>query len=193
MTEITGTIQSVRRDRKGVKIDDVWYSAYAASELNGAERGDHVKLTYSAKGDFKNIQKPGVEVLSKGEGQSSGGGGGRKSGGNGGGDKQFRTVPELNRIDALNAAVAVTVADTDTKERVKHVMKLVPIFVNVIENGTPTQAKAKATDDAAAKAAAEEAARKAAEEKAKREAEAAAAAEAQKEEAATALDDFLDD
>jgi hypothetical protein len=193
MASASGVIQSVRRDRKGIKIDDVWYSAYNPSELGEAQRGDTVTVEYKPKGDFKNIVSVTVDAAAP----KGGGGGGRGGGYSGGGDKQFRSVPELNRIDALNAAVAVTAGDTDTKERVKHVLKLVPVFVNVIENGAgggaAAPAKSDTGDDAAAKAEAE-AKRKAEEEARKKaEAEAAAAAAAQKEAASSALDDFLND
>jgi hypothetical protein len=188
MGSVTGKIQTVRKDRKGCKIDDVWYSAYKPEEMNGAQRGDTVTLEYKEKGDFKNIVSVTVvETAPKG-----GGGGGYSKGGGGG--AQFRSVPELNRIDALKLAVDVTAGDADTKERVKHVLKLVPVFVNIIENGGGATAPAKSgDDDAAAKAAAAEAARKAAEAEAKRKAEEEAAAAAQQQAASSALDDFLDD
>ena len=62
MPTASGLIQSVRKDRKGFKIDEVWYAAFAPDELNGAVKGDTVTLEYAEKGQYKNIVKGTVKV-----------------------------------------------------------------------------------------------------------------------------------
>lgn len=189
---MTGVVQSVRKDGKGFKINEVWYSGYTPDELNGARKGDTVTFSYTEKGQYKNLVKDSVVVTASG-----GGGGGSGSGGgggySGGGDKQFRSVAELNRIDALRLAVE-TVKDGDDKARVKSILKLAPIYVAFIEGqlgGVPAPATNGAVDaEAAAKAAAEAAAAKAKAE-AEAAAQAAAAQQAQVAAAGTALDDFI--
>lgn len=195
MPTATGVVQTTRKDGKGFKMDDVWYSGYTPDELNGAQKGDSVTFEYTEKGQYKNIVKGTVQVT-KGAPQSSGGGGGYS----GGGDKQFRTVPELTRIDALRLAVdtlSKTAGSDDPKARVKAILKLAPVYVAFIEGslggGNAQAATAPPTDAAAA---AEAAAKAEAEAKAKAEAEAKARAEAQAAQAqnsAAALDAFLDD
>lgn len=202
MPTASGVIQSVRKDRKGFKIDEVWYSGYTPDELNGASKGDTVTLEYTEKGQYKNIVKGTVQVTA-----SAPAGGGGSGYTKGGGDKQFRSVPELNRIDALRLAVDTVPQGNDLKAQVQHIIKLAKAYVAFIEGagggtaqaGTAPQTDAAAEAEAAAaraKAEAEAKAKAEAEAKAKAEAEAKARAEAQAAQAqnsAAALDAFLDD
>ena len=62
METITGTITSVRKDRKGFAIGDEWYSSWDALDVN---RGDEVLFNYVQKGRYKNI-KGSVKVTGGG-------------------------------------------------------------------------------------------------------------------------------
>jgi len=97
-----GKVSKVRKDRKGLCIDDVWYSGYKPSYIGEAQVGDEVSFTFTEKGDWKNITEDTLKVLSSAP-KSSGGGGGGSS--NSGGGNQFRSVPQLVRGDALGNAV----------------------------------------------------------------------------------------
>lgn len=65
------TIVSMRRDRKGFKLeDDIWYTTYTPMSAD-IERGDVVTFNYEKKGNFHNI-KGGIEkVTGEGEGTVS--------------------------------------------------------------------------------------------------------------------------
>lgn len=66
MSRLTNVVvNSVSKNGKSLKIDDVWYGAFNASQLNGAAVGDTVDFEYVEKGEYKNI-KGGVVVKSKG-------------------------------------------------------------------------------------------------------------------------------
>ena len=191
MPTASGLIQSVRKDRKGFKIDEVWYSGYTPDELNGASKGDTVTLEYTEKGQYKNIVKGTVQVTASAPAGGGGGSGYTK----GGGDKQFRSVPELNRIDALKLAVDTVPQGNDLKAQVQHIIKLAKAYVAFIEGaggGTAQAATAPQTDAAAEAEAAAARAKAEAEAKAKAEAEAAARA-AQQAAGGAALDEFLND
>lgn len=187
---ITGTITKVRKDRKGFFIDGEWYSVFDSSEMDGVNKGDTVKFTFKKKGDWNNIDNGTVK---KTEAAPASSGGGKSYGG--GGNSQFRSVPELNRIDGLRFAVE-TVGNNNgsatIQDDVKSVLKIAAVYTAFIEGtiGAPAGAAAPETNDAdaAAKAAAEAAAQ------AEREAAAKAAEEAAKAQQAagqSALDDFL--
>jgi len=189
---ITGTITKVRKDRKGFFIDGEWYSVFDSSEMDGVNKGDTVKFTFKKKGDWNNIDNGTVKKTEAAPASSGGG----KSYGGGGGNSQFRSVPELNRIDGLRFATKIVGAlhkNADLKEAVKSTLSIAAVFTAFIEGsiGTPAgAAPAPETNDAdaAAKAAAEAAAQ------AEREAAAKAAEEAAKAQQAagqSALDDFL--
>lgn len=64
--ETIGKVTSVRKDRKGIKLDDGnWYSNTFKPALE-VNVGDEVKVEYTLKGEYRNHQK--VEVTSKGQG-----------------------------------------------------------------------------------------------------------------------------
>lgn len=75
METISGVVDAVRKDRKGLCINDVWYSSWDALTCN---KGDEVVFNSVAKGRFNNI-KGKVNVA------SSGGGGSASRGPSGGG------------------------------------------------------------------------------------------------------------
>lgn len=74
METITGVVESVRKDRKGMCVNGQWYSSWDALSVN---TGDEVLFNYVEKGTFKNI-KGKVRVTGSKPVTSSGGG---KSGG----------------------------------------------------------------------------------------------------------------
>ena len=61
MKQMSGTVAAVRKDRKGLCINDVWYSVYAVSQMKGVEKGASVSFDYitnekgynNIKGDVK--------------------------------------------------------------------------------------------------------------------------------------------
>lgn len=58
---ITGAVTSVRKDRKGFKLDDGnWYSSFAPVK---AEKGDQVKIEFVINGNYRNLKN--VEVVGK--------------------------------------------------------------------------------------------------------------------------------
>ena len=189
----TGLITKVRKDRKGFFIDGEWYSVFASSEMDGVNKGDTVTFTFTKKGDWNNIDNGTIKITA-GAAPASGSGGG--SGGKGGGsyNNQFRSVPELNRIDGLRFAVETIGASTsagDLKSAAQATLKLAAVYTAFIEGNLGAPAAAPPADnapDADAKAAAAKA------EEERKEAEAKATAEAaakQQAAGASALDDFL--
>lgn len=67
METISGVVDAVRKDRKGLCINDVWYSSWDALTCN---KGDEVVFNSVAKGRFNNI-KGKVNVASSGGGSAS--------------------------------------------------------------------------------------------------------------------------
>lgn len=66
MSRLTNVVvNSVSKNGKSLKIDDMWYGAFNSSQLNGASVGDVVDFEYIEKGEYKNI-KGGVVVKGKG-------------------------------------------------------------------------------------------------------------------------------
>ena len=53
METISGEVAAVRKDGKGLCIDDVWYSSWDKLKV---ERGDNVVFNYVTKGTFNNIK-----------------------------------------------------------------------------------------------------------------------------------------
>lgn len=58
---ITGVIDSKRRDGKGIKIGADWYTVMFSSVLDGFDRGDNVEVEYTTKPspagpDYRNIK-----------------------------------------------------------------------------------------------------------------------------------------
>jgi hypothetical protein len=193
----TGLITKVRKDRKGFFIDGNWYSVFASSEMDGVNKGDTVTFTFTKKGDWNNIDNGTVKVTAGATASGSGSGGGGGGGGSGSYNSQFRSVPELNRIDGLRFAVETIGASStagDVKEAVQATLKLANLYTLFIDGSLPaagaasTPASTGGGADAAAKAAAEAAA---AEEAEAARVAAEAAAQAQQAAGASALDDFL--
>ena len=62
--ETTGTVQAVSIKKKGyaIKIGQNWYNSFGECNI---KKGDKVKITYSVKGDFKNIDE--IETTDKTE------------------------------------------------------------------------------------------------------------------------------
>lgn len=69
METISGVVDAVRKDRKGLCINDVWYSSWEALTCN---KGDDVVFNFIVKGRFNNI-KGKVNVASTSAATSSGG------------------------------------------------------------------------------------------------------------------------
>lgn len=99
---ITGVIQSKRKDGKGVKIDDAWYSCSRnASYFASVNRGDSVTLQFTRNNQWNNCDENIAPVVGQSAAPASGGGGGGFNK-----PSQFRSVDELIRNDAINTAVA---------------------------------------------------------------------------------------
>lgn len=62
--ETTGIVELVKKDKKGVKLDDQsWYSNNFKEPLKDVNVGDTVKVTYIVNGIWKNYET--IEVLEK--------------------------------------------------------------------------------------------------------------------------------
>ena len=55
--EISGEVQNIRKDRKAIEIEEVWYQSNFNPISEDINKGDNVKINYSVKGDFKNVVK----------------------------------------------------------------------------------------------------------------------------------------
>ena len=64
--EITGIVQTIRKDRKAIKLNDEWYSSFKTLP-NDLEVGENINLTYKENKGFKNIQN--FEYVSEKEGK----------------------------------------------------------------------------------------------------------------------------
>lgn len=49
MQQVKGTIESMRQDRKGIKVGGKWYSVFSPSQLKGVEWKDEVQFNVEAK------------------------------------------------------------------------------------------------------------------------------------------------
>jgi hypothetical protein len=67
METVTGQVDAVRKDGKGLCIDDVWYSSWDGLQVS---KGDTVVFNYVKKGQYNNI-KGKVRVSSGGPAPSS--------------------------------------------------------------------------------------------------------------------------
>jgi hypothetical protein len=67
MDTMTGVVDAVRKDRKGLCINDVWYSSWDPISVN---RGDEVLFNFVKKGQYNNI-KGKVRVTGKGTAPAS--------------------------------------------------------------------------------------------------------------------------
>jgi hypothetical protein len=56
MENKTGEVQTIRKDRKAIAIENVWYSSSFQEIPEDINKGDIVELTFSQKGLFKNIK-----------------------------------------------------------------------------------------------------------------------------------------
>ena len=54
MKEITGEIQNIKKDMKGLQINNIWYSSFKV--LDSYEKGQTVKITYTENKGFNNIK-----------------------------------------------------------------------------------------------------------------------------------------
>ena len=70
MPTITGKVESMRRDKKGVKVNGEWYSSFNA--ISGVEWKDEVEFEFEQKGRYNNI-KGAVRKLGSGGGGSNSG------------------------------------------------------------------------------------------------------------------------
>ena len=126
----TGTVQAVRGDRKGVKINNEWYSVRNASVYGTVAKGDTVSGTFTRNGRWINCDEASIQIT-KGAPAASGGGGG--GGGNGGGHKSgFREVDEIIRTTSLEAAVAFfseLSMSGDYATDIEYVLKTADLFV----------------------------------------------------------------
>lgn len=106
MSKVSGTISAVSRNGKGICIDDTWYNAYKAAQINGASKGDAVEFQVKEvnKGGttFRNIEGD-VRVVGAGSGGSSARPSGASGGGrsNGGGDSDKMTKEEWAKKDRM--------------------------------------------------------------------------------------------
>ena len=95
-----------KKDSFKVTIDDEEFTSFGKPDF---DEGDTIEFQYKANGDYNNIEKDSIEVIKRSENpkkkKDSGksGGKGYSKGGNGG--AQFRSIPELNRIDGLKLAI----------------------------------------------------------------------------------------
>lgn len=117
MSKVTGTIESLKRDRTGFKVDGQWYTNYPAKPLPewAHERGVGVEFEYAEKGGYKNIVEGTLKQTSAAPagGQASGGGGNSYNRGwHSYQDKEFQTGinNRITRQNALGNAVAIVAA-----------------------------------------------------------------------------------
>lgn len=131
---VTGQVQSKRKDGKGVKIDDAWYSSRNASYFASVNKGDSITLQFTRNNQWNNCDENIALVV--GQSAPSGGGG---NGGNGvrAGVSSFRSVDELIRTDSLNSALTFL---NDSKqlsgnyaEDVPKVLKTSELFVAYVK------------------------------------------------------------
>lgn len=53
--QVEGEIQTIKKDRKALTIENVWYNSF--TEINKEfNKGDYVKISFGQKGDFNNIK-----------------------------------------------------------------------------------------------------------------------------------------
>ena len=57
--KVTGFVESVRKDRKGIKLNGEWYSSFSTVNCNSR---DNVELEFTQNGEWKNIKT--IKVLS---------------------------------------------------------------------------------------------------------------------------------
>jgi len=53
--EITGDVQAIKKDRKAVEIENIWYSSQFKLIPDNIEKFDNVKVIYSQNKGFNNI------------------------------------------------------------------------------------------------------------------------------------------
>lgn len=131
---VTGQVQSKRKDGKGVKINDAWYSSRNASYFASVNKGDSITLQFTRNNQWNNCDENIAPVV----GQSAPSGGGDNGGGGGGGyGSQFRLHAELIRTDSLNSALTFL---NDSKqlsgnyaEDVPKVLKTSELFVAYVK------------------------------------------------------------
>ena len=61
--EINGEIQNLKKDRKALQIDGIWYNSNFKELDKEIEKGMNVLIKFTKKGDFNNIKS--VEILDK--------------------------------------------------------------------------------------------------------------------------------
>ena len=54
--KITGEIQNIRKDRKALQIEEIWYQSNFNPIDESINKGDNIIIEYTEKGDFKNIK-----------------------------------------------------------------------------------------------------------------------------------------
>lgn len=189
---LSGNIEAVRKDNKGIKVSGEWYSVRNASALNGAGKGDTINATFERNGKWNNLDEASIKI-SAGQvntGKSSGSGGGSKGG-------QFRTPDEIMRTEALNQSLTfhTDIDPNDYGGAIEKLLKTADLFtayakglIDVSGTGQATAGGPTPEEEAARLAAEAQAEAEAAE--AAKQAEAAAATEAAAS-APSALSSFL--
>ena len=61
--EINGEIQNLRKDRKALQIEGIWYNSNFKELDKDLKKGMNVLIKFTKKGDFNNIKS--VEILDK--------------------------------------------------------------------------------------------------------------------------------
>lgn len=118
-----GTVESVRKDMKGFKMDNVWYSSWDALKC---QRGDKVKFAYKKKGDFKNIVD--LDIVTVAEEITP-----QKAS-----KEEYHLTIEQTRSNALASAIAFY--DSMGKDYdMSHVLGTAEVFENYILNGVEKQ------------------------------------------------------
>jgi hypothetical protein len=69
--KVEGNVASKRKDGRGIKVGDDWFSVFNSTDLDHVAWKDDVSFEYIQKGDFKNI-KGRVTVTSAGGTSSTG-------------------------------------------------------------------------------------------------------------------------
>ena len=54
--QVEGEIQSIRKDRKALAIEGVWYQSNFKLIPEEFKKGDFVKVTFNKKGEFNNVK-----------------------------------------------------------------------------------------------------------------------------------------
>ncbi len=145
---ITGVIEAKSRNKKGIKIEDEWFNAYKANELDDFDRDDEVEVEYELveKGgqefrNIKSISRAGGSSSSRSRSSSSrersssssserSTGGGSKSLGD---DARQRSIVRQNSLTNANALLATYYRGQDINGEPEEFAELLVEIAGILE------------------------------------------------------------